>query len=62
MKKKDKVIVINQSHAYCGRVGTITEIGTDDEGDFIFVTIMDTNGIFGDDIMFEPSDIKLMDK
>ena len=59
MKEGDKVTVVNPLHAYCGRVGTIAEIGSDDEGDFIFVEIMDTNGRFGDDIMFEPSDIKV---
>ena len=64
MKVKDKVTVVNPLHAYCGRTGTITEIGTDDEGDFIFVEIMDKEGRFagwvGDDIMFEPSDIKVV--
>jgi hypothetical protein len=60
MKKKDKVTVINTLHAYCGRTGTITEIGSDDEGDFIFVQIMDRNGFLGDDIMFEPSDLKIL--
>lgn len=58
MKEGDKVTVVNPLHAYCGRTGTITNIGADDEGDFVFVTIMDTDGRFGDDIMFEPSDIK----
>ena len=61
MKKRDKVVVVNRLHAYHGRTGTIADIGTDDEGDFIFVTIMDTNGRLGDDIMFEPSDIKVVD-
>ena len=46
MKEKDKVTVVNPLHAYCGRAGTITEIGTDDEGDFIFVEIMDIDGRF----------------
>lgn len=59
MKVKDEVVVVNPFHAHSGRTGTITEIGTDDEGDFIFVTIMDTDGRFGDDYMFEPSDIRV---
>lgn len=58
MKEGDKVTVVNQFHAYRGWTGTIAEIGTDNEGDFIFVTIMDNNGRFGDDIMFEPSDLE----
>jgi len=59
MKEGDKVTVVNPLHAYRGRTGTIAEVGSDDEGDFVFVAIMDTNGRFGDDIMFEPSDIKI---
>jgi|APGre2960657373_1045057.scaffolds.fasta_scaffold06156_10 hypothetical protein len=58
MKEGDKVTVVNSFHAYCGRTGTIAEVGSDDEGDFIFVRIMDTDGRFGDDIMFEPNDIR----
>ena len=60
MKEGDKVTVVNSFHAYCGRTGTIKEIGSDDEGDFIFVTIVDPTGWrASEDMMFEPSDIKL---
>ena len=62
MKEGDKVTVVNSFHAYCGRTGTVTEIGSDDEGDFIFVTIMtimDRDGRVIEDVMFEPSDIKV---
>jgi hypothetical protein len=57
MKVKDKATVISPFHAYSGRTGTITEIGTDDEGDFVFIQFHDA----GKDIMFEPSDIKVVD-
>lgn len=60
MKKGDQVTVTNPLHAYCGRTGTVVDIGADDEGDFIFVEIMDKNGKLGDDIMFEPSDIEVV--
>lgn len=62
MKEGDKVTVVNSFHAYCGRTGTVTEIGSDDEGDFIFVTIVDPTKQgwrASEDIMFEPSDIKV---
>lgn len=59
MKEGDKVTVVNPLHAYCGRAGTVAEIGSDDDGEYIFVTIRDLNGRFSDDVMFEPSDIKV---
>ena len=62
MKEGDKVTVVNSYHAYCGRTGTIKEIGSDNEGDFIFVTIMtimDRDGRVIEDVMLEPSDIKI---
>ena len=59
MKEGDKVTVVNSFHAYCGRTGTVTEIGSDDEGDFIFVTITGRDGRVIEDVMFEPSDIKV---
>jgi hypothetical protein len=62
MKEGDKVTVVNSFHAYCGRTGTISEIGSDDEGDFIFVGFISTEGKYAGleviDIMFEPSDIR----
>jgi len=40
------------------------DIGSDDEGDFTFVEMMDIEGRyagrFSQDIMFEPSDIKIV--
>lgn len=64
MKAKDKVIVVNPLHAYCGRTGTVVDIGSDDEGDFIFVEMMDIEGRyagrFSQDIMFETSDLKIV--
>ena len=59
MKERDKVIIVNPLHAYCGRTGTIAEIGSDDEGDFIFVTITNSRGRLYD-ILFEPNDIKVV--
>jgi hypothetical protein len=63
MKEGDKVIITNQFHAYRGRTGTISEIGSDDEGDFIFVGFISTEGRYAGleviDIMLEPSDIKV---
>jgi hypothetical protein len=58
MKEGDKVTVVNPLHAYRGRTGTIAEVGSDDEGDFIFVTITDSRGRL-EDIFFEPNDIKV---
>ena len=57
MKVKDKATVISPFLAYRGRTGTITEIGTDDEGDFVFIKF---HGV-ANDIMFYPSDIKVVD-
>jgi hypothetical protein len=55
MKVNDKATVVSPFHAYSGRAGTITEIGTDDEGDFVFIQFHDA----GKDIMFNPSDIRV---
>ena len=64
MKEGDKVTVVNPLHAYCGRSGTVVEISSDDEGDFIFVEMMDIEGRyagrFSQDIMFEPRDLKIV--
>lgn len=57
MKEGNKAIVTNPFHAYYGRTGIITEIGTDDQGDFVYLEIK--TEIRKDDVMFEANDIKV---
>ena len=56
MQAGQKVTVTNKFHAYCGQVGTITDIATDEFGDIVFVRFFNKN------IMFEATDVTLNNK
>jgi hypothetical protein len=56
MKEGDKATITNQFHAHYGRTGKVCDFGTDEDGDWLFLSFNERE----DEVMLQPTDIKII--